>query len=212
MNLIDKFDYHLSKWSIPYFFNFILVLHFLGYISIIFSDIDVTRLILTKNLLFNGEIWRCITFLLIPGSKDFLYLFMFYVFYMIGNSMEQHWGSSKFNGFVLITYLLTIFSSIIAPSDTIIPNWYIFSSVFLAFSTIFSDVQFYLFFVIPVKVKWLGWIKFVYMLLMLSVPSERWAILSAFFTYFLFFNNEIINMFKRYRRKYNFKNSISNDE
>ena len=137
---------------------------------------------------------------------------MFYVFYMIGNSMEQHWGSSKFNGFVLITYLLTIFSSIIAPSDTIIPNWYIFSSVFLAFSTIFSDVQFYLFFVIPVKVKWLGWIKFVYMLLMLSVPSERWAILSAFFTYFLFFNNEIINMFKRYRRKYNFKNSISNDE
>ena len=204
MNLIDKFYSNLSKWNIPFFFNFILILHLLGFLSIQFSDIDILRLILTKEYILYGELLICITFLLIPSSLGFLYLFMFYVFYMIGNSMEDHWGESKFNLYVLIVYILTIVSTFVAPNNSIIPNWYIFSSVFLAFSTIFSDVKFYLFFIIPVRVKWLGWIKFLYMVIMLAHPGHKWAIISAFITYILFFSDDILNIIKRYKRRINF--------
>ena len=83
--------------------------------------------------------------------------FSFYIFYMIGNSLEQHWGTFRFNLFVLCGYLLTVLMAFVSPG-AIITNTYFLGSVFLAFATLFPNIEFRLFFVLPVKVKWLGWL------------------------------------------------------
>ncbi|MEC7107948.1 MAG: hypothetical protein VXW53_01880 [Verrucomicrobiota bacterium] len=205
MNLLNQIQIFFSKWSIPYLFNFILLIHLIGFLSFKMGLVDINRVILTKEGILNLEFWRLISFLMIPSDTSFIYLFMFYVFYMIGNSLQEHYGEEKFNGFILLTYILTVLSSLISPFPT--PNWYIFATIFLAFSTLFSHVQFYLFFVIPVKVKWLGWIKFSYMTLMLF-SFHRWAVIASFLVYIIYFGNFIFDKVNQIKRKNNFDNRL----
>ena len=204
MNLLNQIQDFFSKYSIPYLFNFILLIHLIGFFSFKMGLVDYDRVILTREGIINFEFWRLLSFLMIPSDTSFIYLFMFYVFYMIGNSLNEYYGEDKFNGFVLCVYIFTIISSLINPFPT--PNWYIFATIFLAFSTLFSHVQFYLFFfIIPVKVKWLGWIKFSYMMLML-LSYHRLAIIVSFLVYLLYFGNFIFEKINQTKRRNDFNN------
>lgn len=191
MYWFDNFEKKFSKFSIPYFFYFILCLQIIGFFIIGFMGVDPSTLILSKKYILNGEYWRLLSFLMMPSSISFLYLFFIYIFFIIGNSLTNHWGESKLSFFLTLLYLLTVSSAFLHSYP--ISNWHIFSVLFLAFSTIFSDVKFHLFFVIPMKVKWLGWMKASYMLLMMSLPQERWSIIASFIVYVLFFYDELIS-------------------
>ncbi|MFL2877026.1 MAG: hypothetical protein ACJZ86_04165, partial [Pontiellaceae bacterium] len=90
----------------------------------------------------------------------------------------------------------------------IVTNTYFLGAVFLAFATIFPHVSFRLFLLIPVKVKWLGWLTVVGYLLTLLNPSEsaivlgqRWGVIVAFITYLLFFAKDLIDGVRANQRK-----------
>ena len=66
---------------------------------------------------------------------------------MISNSLEQHWGTFKYNLFVLTGFSMTVLSAFINPG-MIVTNTYFLGAVFLAFATIFPQITFQLFFII----------------------------------------------------------------
>ena len=126
---------------------------------------------------------------------------------MISNSLEQHWGTFKYNLFVLTGFSMTVLSAFINPG-MIVTNTYFLGAVFLAFATIFPQITFQLFFIIPVKVKWLGWITAVGYLLTLLNQSDnafavgkRWGVIIAFINYALFFGGDLISSIKAKRRR-----------
>ena len=67
-------------------------------------------------------------------------------------------------------------------------------AVFAA-ATLFPNYQFYIFFIIPVKLKWLGWINAALHILLLIVetPAGRAAMLFALLNYFIFFGKTMFN-------------------
>ena len=103
----------------------------------------------------NNEIWRLFTFIFIPNAKDILDLFfIIYLQWIFGNELESALGSLKLTLYFLSTYFVTIILAFVFPNVAIANSFYL--NTFLAFAFLFPNYVLLLFFIIPVKVKWLG--------------------------------------------------------
>ena len=65
-----------SKWSIPYLFNFILLIHLIGFLSFKMGLVDINRVILTKEGILNLEFWRLISFDDSVRYKFYLFIYV----------------------------------------------------------------------------------------------------------------------------------------
>ena len=145
------------------------------------------RLVLDLHAVGRGEVWRLVTFLFIPPPSTPLWILInLYFTWWIGSSLEQHWGSFKFNAYYFVGAATTIVAAACAGPDS--TPW-LASSLFLAFATLFPDVTILLFFVLPIRVKWLGILSAVFIVYAASggAWATRAAIGAALFTYALFF-------------------------
>ena len=120
---------------------------------------------LTFNLhgLLRGEIWRLVTFIFVPGyTSPFSLILSLYFYYWISTTLEREWGTAKFNlyyiGGALLSVIGVILASLISGNHylTIAGTGYVNLSMFLAFAVLFPDTTVLLFFIIPVKMKWLA--------------------------------------------------------
>lgn len=121
-----------------------------------------------------GEFWRALSFIFYPfDMQPFFAFFTYYLFFLMGSALEQQWGAAKFNLFIFLGYLGTMAVAFITPSN-IATNYYIYLSVYLAFAALHPDFELYLFFVVPVKIKWLAWM--VAALTILDFAGASWGV------------------------------------
>jgi hypothetical protein len=84
---------------------------------------------------------------------------------------------------------------------------YVNLSMFFAFATLYPNTQFMLFFIIPVKAKWMAWVDAALfagsVLLYLIQGQFLWALIPilAILNYFLFFSSDILALFGRFKRR-----------
>ena len=129
---------------------------------------DVNALnFLTFNLhaLLRGEVWRLVTFVFVPAfSSPFSLLISLYFYYWIGSTLERQWGTAKFNLYYISGALLTVLGVVLAslitgnPYLTAAGTGYVNLSMFFAFAFLFPDTTVLLFFILPVKMKWLAYL------------------------------------------------------
>ena len=116
------------------------------------------------NGLLHGEIWRIVTFIFYPSASSPLMLIIsLYFYYWIGSTLEQQWGTAKFTLYYISGVLLTAVGVLIASlisgqSYTVAGSYYVNLSMFFAFAFLFPDTQVLLFFIIPIKMKWLAYL------------------------------------------------------
>ena len=117
------------------------------------------------NGLLHGEIWRIVTFIFYPSASSPLMLIIsLYFYYWIGSTLEQQWGTAKFNLYyfsgMLLTVLGTVAASLISGNYylTVAGTTYVNLSMFFAFAFLFPNAQVLLFFIIPVRMKWLAYL------------------------------------------------------
>ena len=152
------------------------------------------------KLVMEGQIWRVITFIFLPPyASVFSMILMSYFFYMIGNTLEYQWGSFKFNIYYLFGIIGAIIAAFITGYGT---NTYLNLSLFLAFAYMFPDVEVNLFYLIPIKIKWLAyldWFYFGYSLIFGSFGVKVATVMSLI-NFFIFFGKDFINFIKNRKR------------
>lgn len=106
------------------------------------------------------QLWRLVSFVLIPESSGIWFLLAMYFYYFIGSTLERQWGSGKFTIYYLVGMLVNVLYAtimwLVFKISIPITGTYINLSMFFAFATMFPDAMVLLFFIIPVKIKWLG--------------------------------------------------------
>lgn len=140
-----------------------------------------------RAAIFSGQVWRVLTFTILPpDSSIFFMAFALYFYYLIGNTLEEEWGSFWFDIYYLCGVIGTIVSGLITGYAT---NFYLNMSLFFAFAVMYPNFQMLVFFFLPVKIKWLAIIDAVWFLLafLLGSWADRAAILAALANFFLFF-------------------------
>jgi len=155
------------------------------------------NLMLIPQAVMVGQVWRLVTFILIPpATSAFWILFTLYFYYIIGMGLEQAWGSFKFNIYYLVGMIATIIVSLIGGSPAI--GVFINLSLFLAFASIYPNHEVLLFFILPVKVKYLGILNAVLLAqqFIMGGVGIKLMILASLANYFIFFGKDFIELFK----------------
>lgn len=163
-----------------------------------------------KAAVLHGQIWRLITFVFIPPDSSVLFmLFALYFYWLIGNALENQWGSFRFNLYYLCGMLGTMIAGMITGYAT---NSYLNLSLFLAFALLHPDYEVMVFFFLPVKMKHLALIDAIGLAAMLIADSwaGRIALLAALGNVILFFRNDFIDGIKNARRRYEFRKNSGN--
>jgi hypothetical protein len=138
------------------------------------------------------EPWRFVTYLFIPSSTSVIWVvFELYWTWLVGTNLESEWGAFKLN----VYYLLGAIGTTIAAWLTHEPqaNFWLNTSLFLAFATIFPDYEILVFFILPVRMKWLALITLAFVGLNFfgGDIGVKAAIAIAFGNYLLFFGGHL---------------------
>ncbi len=154
-------------------------------------------LMLTRDALLRGQVWRVVTFIFLPPSDSILWIiFSLYFYYWIGSALENQWGAVRFNLYYLFGVIGAVISCFITGYAT---NSYLNLSLFFAFAALYPEMQVMLFFVIPVKIKWLAWVDAA--LFAFSFVTGSWpvriAILMSLVNFLIFFGPDAIRQLIR---------------
>jgi membrane associated rhomboid family serine protease len=159
---------------------------------------EFARHLLLVPQLVPSQPWRLVTFLFLPPLDTWMpfVLFALYFTWLVGSSLEQEWGALKFNVYYLLGAIGTAAAAWI--TGTVQTNTYLNLSLFLAFATIFPDYEIRVFFVLPVKVKWLGLLAAAYLgyHAIIDGTSTRVGIGVAFANYLLFFAGHLMELLR----------------
>lgn len=150
---------------------------------------------LTPAAFYGAQPWRLITFLFVPPETNFFWLCMWlYVTYIYADALETAWGSFRFTLFYAVGALATM-AVALWPWAGYVPNGFLNTSLFLAFATLFPETELLLFFILPVKVKYLGYIAWFGLAFGLWAGSAttRLAILASLVNFILLLGPDIFD-------------------
>ncbi len=203
MGFLSRLERIFGRFAIPNLSLYLVMGQVLFWAVAYLGFFDLERIALLPLAVLHGEAWRLFTFLLLPPNAHPVFIaFAWYMFYLMGSALEQHWGVFRYNFFLLVGWLLTLAVAFLFPGNYA-TNLFLAGSVFLAFAFLNPDFELLLFFILPVKIKWfalLQWIFYGFTILTGSWPV-RLAVLASIGNFLLFFTGEIIQRMKTGRRR-----------
>ena len=180
---IDRFCILHPNFGIPNLMLYVVIGNVvLGLLSNFSNGNFLSFFSYTLSGLLHGQVWRLITFVLIPESTSPFYLLITcYFYYWIGSTLERQWGTAKFTTYYLSGMLLTVVGASIVSLITgySIPVYganYVNFAMFMAFALLYPDAQVLLFFVFPIRMKWLAYIDVFYFFFDIAryIAAGRW--------------------------------------
>ena len=171
---IDRFCAKHPRFGIPNLMKILVIVQIVVYVVDFLTELTVGYgfswyLSFIPGAIFQGQYWRLITWLVIPNATNpFMLLLGCYFYYWIASMLERQWGCARFTLFYLSGAVLSVvFGLILAllqprySFNAMSLSYYLNLSIFLILATIFGDLQVLLFFVVPVKMKWMALIDVV---------------------------------------------------
>ena len=166
---VQRFCAAHPRFGIPNLMRVIVIGNVAVYVLMLLTQANdanaLSFLTFNLNALLHGEMWRLVTFVFVPAySSPFALLISLYFYYWIGSTLERQWGTAKFNLYYISGALLTVLGVVLAslitgnPYLTAAGTGYVNLSMFFAFAFLFPDTTVLLFFILPVKMKWLAYL------------------------------------------------------
>jgi hypothetical protein len=203
MPLLTKIERLLGRFAIPNLSLYLIIGQIFFWGVALMTGFDLDRIALLPVAVLSGEVWRLLTFLLLPPPYSPVFIaFAWYLFYIMGSALEHFWGEFRYNAFIGLGWFLTAGASFLAPLDQA-SNLFLAGSVFLAFAYLNPDFVMMIFFILPVKIKWLAliqWLGYGYVLA-IGPWSHRLAVLAATGNFLIFFAGDIVNQIRTGRRR-----------
>ena len=192
MKWLDRLERRIGRHYIPHLMQY-LTLAMLGVFILDYLPLQRSAsalLYFDRDLILQGQIWRLITFIFLPPNDSLLFILLsLYFYYFLGTSLENHWGGARFN----IYYAIGILGNIVAGFLTgYATNMYLNTSLLLSFAVLYPEMEFMLFFFLPVKVRWIGIAWGLYLAYQLiTIPwIYKLALALSFLPFLLFFGKQ----------------------
>ena len=203
---LNRFCYKHPRFGIPNLMNYIVIGSVVVYLLNMFSNGTFSSLLyFSLPHILQGQVWRLISFVFMPLDSRLLWFALStYLYWMIGSTLEREWGSTKFTLFYIMGVVLNILLGFVTGTATMT---YVNLSMFFAFATLYPNTQFLIFFIIPVKVKWLAWLDAallawsIFQYLFSGIPLLALIPVIAILYYFLFFSADFARLFGRVKHQ-----------
>lgn len=174
MRFMKKLERKFGKYAIKNLIIYILGAYAIGYVLYFMDILGIlpgiySLLAMDPEAICHGQVWRLVTWICtVPQSPSLFLIFMFMFYFWIGRTLEQAWGSFRYNVFVFmglilmtvtpmliygITGLISGFENAVSLSAS---TYYLNLTSFLAFAVLFPNERVYVMGILPIKMKWLA--------------------------------------------------------
>ena len=202
MKLLEKLDRIVRPVAIPNLTEILVVGQVATLLLTLLEPGFTENMTLVWERVFEGQVWRLVTFIFFPPDWGLFLVIYFYLFLFMGKTLEEYWGTVRYNSYFYIGTVTTLLVGLIVPSESF-TGFYFQSTVYLAFATLHPNFVLHLMFVLPVKVKWLALLQFFTYFLMLSsgTSAVRLMVVAALSNYFMFFGGDLFRSLVRVRTR-----------
>ena len=191
--MASKFERKFGKYAIKNLTLFLSLGYVVGYLIFYLNKDLYAMLTFNPYQIMHGQVWRLVTWIItMPESLGIFTIIMLFLYYSLGKTLDKTWGSYRYNVYLFSGFLFTIVGAFILyfilyysgmpimyqghalqGTDRAVAlgqviasytsTYYINTSIFLAFAATYPDQELLLYFIIPVKIKWLGLVYIVFM-------------------------------------------------
>lgn len=184
MDFMTKLERKFGKFAIPNLTVILIAGFFIGYMIEIFDATALELIAMDPAKILQGQVYRLITWIVIPpGGVSILFIITLMFYFSIGRILENSWGDFRYTVYILsgiiftdIGMMLTYFvMKFLGQADLLnlyyqyglygASTYYLCMSMFLAYAFMFPDRQVLLYFIIPIRVKWLGYLDIAYLII-----------------------------------------------
>ena len=171
MNWLDKLERKLRRFAIPNLTVYLLAGYVIGFgVMYLMPDL-LGWLTLEPALIVRGQMWRLVSWVLIPPTRyPISLLFLVLLYYSLGTALERTWGTFRYNVYIFSGLIFTVLGVFILYAvyffgfhvelplslAGMVSTNYITMSIFLAFAAIYPEMEVYLYFILPIKMKWMA--------------------------------------------------------
>ena len=171
MNWLDKLERKLGRFAIPNLTVYLMICYVIGFMLWNLMPNVLGYLTLEPALILRGQVWRLITWLVVPPSSNLISLVFFVLlYYSLGTALERTWGVFRYNVYIFSGLLFTVLAvfglyafyyfaygfempmSVMGMAG----SSYVTLSIFLAFAAIYPEMEVLLYFILPIKMKWMA--------------------------------------------------------
>lgn len=190
MNWLNKLERKFGRFAIPNLIMWLIGAYAIGFVLNMINPGAMSMLSFQPHYIFQGQIWRIFTWIFQTSESNLFFLFIMMMFYyQLGMALERNWGTFRFNAYIFGGILFTIIGGLVlygilflvtGPTNAYVAStmmgsyvstYYINMSIFLAFATLFPNMEIRLYFFIPIKMKWMAW---VYAAILVFDVFETW--------------------------------------
>lgn len=207
---IDRFCAKHPNFGIPNLMKIIVFGQIAVYlvnmlVYVMFKQSFLSYLQFVPAYILQGQVWRLVTWVVVPNaSSPFMLLLTCYFYYWIAVMLEREWGTARFTLFYLSGMVLSVVIGMLVglagvaqinPYYLLYPmnlSYYLNLSIFLVLAVLYGEMQVLLFFMVPVKMKWMALIDVVLVIVDMAgfVQSGLWMLalvpLASFINFFIF--------------------------
>lgn len=234
---MSKFEKKFGKYAISNLTMVLIACYVVGYLISAVNSAFLNYLTLNPYEILHGQVWRLFTWVIVPpDSLDIFTIIMLLFYYNIGTMLERTWGTYRYNVYIFSGMLFTILGSflclgyvylveggslaasalmeyVFAIGFSAFSTYYINLSIFMAFAATYPDMQVLLMFVIPIKMKWMGILDAVLMVVTIIQGGTftRFAVVASMMNFFVFYarsRGRIHTSPKQMKRRAEFKQQV----
>ena len=148
MNWLNKLERKFGRYAVPNLIVYLIGAYSVGFVLNMVAPNILGFLNFQPYYILHGQIWRLITWILMPTDSNIIFLLIMMMFYyQLGTALERAWGTFRFNLFyfgglllvVIMTFIFYLFYSLkhFLPS---LHSVQVFNRVIM-FNTVFFDTQ-----------------------------------------------------------------------
>lgn len=186
-HFLNKLERKIGRHAIPNLIIWLLTGYAIGYTLMYIAPDIFYYMTLEPHYILQGQVWRLFTWVLMPPGSSLLFAVIMMLFYFqLGQSLERTWGAFRFNVYIFGGILFTVIGAFIlygifyliygvpvTGMGGYFSTNYINMTIFLAYAVCYPEMQVLLYFIIPIKMKWLAAVYAV--MIALEMVQTGWA-------------------------------------
>jgi membrane associated rhomboid family serine protease len=195
MSFLDRLERRLGFIAIPGLIRAVVTLNALVFVLILLNKGFDSYLALDIARIRAGEVWRLVTYIFVPRislSYPLLVVVALWFLWFIGDGLERAWGPFRLTLYFLVGMIGTTVAAVVSNSQ--FSSQMLFTTLFFAFAHFYPEEIIYVFFILPLKVKWIAWAYAGFLLLGFATQSNsyRLSLVVALSNYLVFFGPGVI--------------------
>jgi len=171
MNLMDKLERKFGRYAIRGLHKYLVGAYFIGFLLEYLPGNITNYLIFSVPHILVGQVWRLVTWIFCGQSSSIFTILFLLCLIPMGQHLERFLGSFRMNVYLIGGMLITLVGGILVyivsffvigagigvgiGIPVYITNYYVLLSIFMALAMCMPDATVNLYFILPIKMKWM---------------------------------------------------------